>query len=275
MIFFMARQMGPFFFVGAYNGMVGYKVGDKYFFRCIPDHVTQTTATKKAAEDFSAASSCGKLVRQALHQAMDLKQEHQLTNRLNKVMAKVVRRDTARQAGSRLVLPEHLDVLKNFSFNSETKLDNVLLGIEADIEQSALITISIPTVAKIKRTKRTTHVEIKAIAISANFARGICKQTCSEAIMVDVSQPWKALELTMPRPGKDATLVILQVRAFELVNGGMSVFSDKNYFAADIVAVMPPQPVVKVKPNNKPSLKKIPSYKEHYNGTRAILQKRE
>jgi hypothetical protein len=121
MIFFMARQMGPFFFVGAYNGMVGYKVGDKYFFRSIPDHVTQTTATKKAAEDFSAASSCSKLVRQALHQSMDLKQEHQLTNRLNK----------------------------------------------------------------------------------------------------------------------------------------------------------PPLPVMKVKPNNKPSLKKIPSYKEHYNGTRAILQQRE
>lgn len=273
MIFFMARQMGPFYFTGTYNGMVGYKVGNEYFFRSIPDHVTQTTATKKAAEDFAAASSCGKMIRQALHKVMDLKQEHQLTNRLNKVMAKVIRRDTAHQAGSRLVLPEHLEVLKNFSFNSETKLDNVLPGIEAEIEQSAFITVSIPTVAKIKRTKRTTHIEIKAIAISANFARGTCKQTSSEAVMIDVNQPWKTLELTMPRPGKDHTLVILQVRAFEKVNGGMTVFSDKNYCAADIIAVMPPLPVVKVKTNSKPSLKKIPSYKHHYNGTRTILQR--
>lgn len=275
MIFFMARQMGPHFFVGNYNGMVGYKVGDKYFFRCMPDQVTQTKATKKAAGDFSAASSCGKLIRHALHQAMDLKQEHRLTNRLNKVMAKVIRQDTARQAGSRLVLPEHLNLLKNFSFSSETKLDNVLLGIEADIEQSAFITVSIPTIVNIKRTKRTTHVEIKAIALSADFAKGICKQTSAEPVLIDVSQPWKALVLTMPRPGKDATLVILQVRAFELVNGEISVFADKNYCAADIIAVLPPLPAMKVKPNSKPSLKKIPSYKEHYNGTRAILPQRE
>lgn len=269
----MAQQMGAFPFVGTFNGVVGYKVGNKYFFRSIPDHVTQTSATKLAAEDFGTASSCSKLIRQALHQAMDLKQEHRLTNRLNKVMAKVIRKDATHQAGSRLVLPEHLTMLKNFSFNKETKLDNVLLGIEADIEQAAFITVSIPTVAKVKHTRRTTHVEIKAIAISANFARGTFSQTTSEAVLIDVRQPWKALELTMPRPGKDATLIILQVRALEKVNGELSVFEDKKYCAADIIAVMPPMPVMKMKANSKPSLKKIPEIKHHYNGTRTIPQR--
>lgn len=46
--------MGPFYFIGKYNGMVGYKVGDEYFFRSIADHVEQTKATKRAAEDFGA-----------------------------------------------------------------------------------------------------------------------------------------------------------------------------------------------------------------------------
>lgn len=273
----MARQMGPFFFTGTYNGMVGYKVGDEYFFRRIADQVTQTKATRRASGDFGAASSCGKLIRQALHQAMDLKQEHSLTNRLNRIMAKVIRKDTIRQAGNRLALPEHLGMLEDFSFIKKTRLDNVLLGIEADIEQSAFITVSIPTVAKIKCTKRTTHIEVKAIAISVNFARGTFKQTTSEAVCIPANQTWKALELTMPRPGTDATLVILQVRALEEVNGQRSMFSDKNYCAAEIIAVMPPLPVIKVKANSKPSLKKIPaipSYKHHYNGTKT-LPKRE
>ncbi|MRG46118.1 hypothetical protein GFS24_13395 [Chitinophaga sp. SYP-B3965] len=266
----MARQMGPFYFTGTYNGMVGYKVGNDYFFRAIPDEITQTAATKLAAEDFGVASTCGKLIRQALHQSMDLKQEHRLTNRLNKVLAKVIRKDTAHLAGSRLVLPEHLSLLKGFAFNKETKLDTVLLGIEAEIEQTAFITVNIPIVSKIKRTKRTTHVEIKAIAISADFAGGTFKQTTSEAILIDVHQPWKPLELTMPRPGKETALVILQVRALEEVNGAKSVFEDKNYCAADIIAVLPPMPVIEMRSNSKPSLKKIPALlptKHHYGKT--------
>jgi hypothetical protein len=258
----MARQEGPFYFTGEYNGVIGYKVGNEYFFRSIPKVVHQTAATKKASEDFGTASSCGRVIRQALHQVMDLPQDRFLTNRLNKIMAKVIR------LGNRMVLPEHLSILKTFSFNKEVKIDSVLLGVQAITEQQDQIFVSLPSVAKIKRTHNTTHIEIKAIAISANFAKGTYKTSTSEAVMINAREAFQPLELTMPRPGSGATMVILQVRAFEKEKEEYTLLSDKQYFAADIIAVLLPLPVLKIKANHKPNLKKIPApaVHKHYFG---------
>lgn len=255
----MARQEGPFYFTGKYKGMIGFKVKGVYFFKSMPEEINQTPATKKASEDFGTASSCGKVIRQALHQAVDIPQDSSLTRRLNKVMAKVLRLDKTHTTGNKAVLPEHLSILKAFAFNEDTKIDNVLLGVQAITEQQDHIAVSLPSVAKIKRTRNTTHIEIKAIAISANFAKGTYKTTTSEAVLINARQAFQPMELTMPRPGSEATMVILQVRAFELADGEYTRLSDKRYFSADIIAVLPPLPALKVKANPKPKLKKIPA----------------
>lgn len=264
----MARQEGPFYFTGEYNGVIGYKVGNVYFFRAKPEVIHQTVATKKASEDFGTASSCGRVIRQALHQAMDLPQDRFLSNRLNKMMAKVIRMDKTHRTGSKVVLPEHLSILKTFSFNKEVKIDSVLLGVQAITEQQDHISVNIPAVAKIKRTRNTTHIEIKAIAISADFTRGTYKTTTSEAVMINARERFQPLELTMPRPGSEVAIVILQVRAFEKKEGDYTLLSDKKYFSADIIAVLPPLPVLKIKTNHKPKLKKIPApaVHKHYFG---------
>lgn len=252
----MATQTGAFPFIGTYNGVVGYRIGNKHFFRSIPEGVKQTSATKRASEDFGKASTCGKLIRKALHQAMDIPQDRFLTNRLNSAFAQIIRADKTHKPGKKTPLPEHLTKLKGFAFNNEVKIDTVLLGLQAETEQQDHISVSIPHISKISRTRNTTHVEIKAIAITANFAKEIFRQTTSAAIMIDVQETLQPMELTLPRPGSEATIVILQVRAYQLEDGELKVLADKKYFAADIIAILPPMPVItaKRKPGmNQPS----------------------
>jgi hypothetical protein len=271
----MARQEGPFYFTGKYKGVIGFKTKNGYFFKSIPEEVNQTPDTKKASEDFGSASSCSKVIRQALHGAMDLPQDSSLANRLNKMMAKVLRLDKIHTTGNKIVLPEHLSTLKAFAFNEETTIDNVLLGMQAIITQQDYISVSLPSIAKIKRTKNTTHIEIKAIAISANFARGTYKANTSEAVMINARQEFQPLELRMPNPGNGPAMVILQVRAFELVNGEYTLLENKRFCAADIIAVLPPLPALRIKANHKPNLKKIPAPVVHkqYFGLTPVPQK--
>lgn len=253
----MPKQAGPHFYTGEFNGMIGYKIGDTYYFRKMPEKVHQTSETKHASGDFGTASSCGKLIRQALHNTMDINQDRFLTNRLNTIIAKILRADTAHKTGSKVMLPEHIGMLKDFSFNMETRADNVLLGLNPQITDDSGISINIPSIAKIKHTNTTTHIEIKAIALSANFAKDICKQAVSEAVMINVRKPIPPIVLTMPRPGNDATLIILQVRPIERLGEKTYELQDKKYLAADIIAVLPFIPLMKFKKTQqKPAKKK-------------------
>lgn len=269
----MATQTGAFPFIGTYNGVVGYRVGNKHFFRSIPDEVKQTSATKRASEDFGKASTCGKLIRKALHQAMDLPQDRFLTNRLNRTFAQIIRADRTHKPGKKIPLPEHLSKLKGFAFNKEVKIDTVLLGLQAETEQQEYISVSIPHISKIHRTRNTTHVEIKAIAISANFAKETFRQTTSEAVMINVRETLQPLGLTLPRPGSEATIIILQVRAYQLKDGTLNLLADKKYFAADIIAVLPPMPVItaKRKPQSKTPHESL-TQKHHFGITHPKLE---
>ena len=253
----MPRQEGPPYFTGKINGWIGYKRNGIYFIRKAEVEVRQTAATKQAAKDFSSASSCGKLIRQALHKVMDLQQDEFLAPRLNKLMAKVLREDKVHQTGQKVIKAEHLHLLQGFSFNKETKIDNVLLALQTDITYDEHITIRIASIPKLKYTDSTTHIEIKAIAISPDFAKGTCKQAVSEARKIKASETTlPSMELMVLRPGNQATIVILQVRPLELVNKKYYELEDKKYLAADIITVLPAIPLTLFKkPKQSPKKK--------------------
>lgn len=252
----MPRQAGPPYFIGKHNGVIGFKLGDKYFFRKMPEKVTQSTETKQASKDFSSASSYSKLLRQALHRVMDIKQHSTLTNRLNTILAKILREDKDHKTGHKVMSYEHMLLLKGFAFNKETKVDNVLHGLEISIAYDVHISVSIPSVPRIKRTRNTTHIEIKAIALSPDFAKGTCKETASEALMINAREPFQPITLTMLRPGNQATIIILQVRPFEQEHGKFYVLEDKKYFAADIMGILPMIPLMKFKKAPAPKKRK-------------------
>lgn len=258
----MPKQQGPHYFTGEYNGMIGYFMNGNYYFRSMPEKVTQTAQTKLASKDFGSASSCGKLIRQALDKVMDLKQDRALTNRLNTIMAKILREDNTHKTGHKAIQPEHMHLLKGFSFNTETKVDNVLRGLNIIITDDEHISVNIPSAPVIKRTRNTTHIEIKAIALSPDFEKGTCKQTASDALMVSVREPFPPSALTMLRPGNQATIIILQVRPFAKEHGKFYELSDKKYFAAEIMSILPMIPLLKFKNAPKPSARKATNTKK-------------
>lgn len=255
----MATQTGAFPFTGTFKNVIGYRVGDKSFFRSMPEKVRQSVATKRASRDFGKASTYSRLLRQALHKTMDLPQDRFLANRLNRSLAQVLRADKTNKPGNKTILPEHLPMLEGFAFNRERRIDGVLIGIEANIEEQEDISISIPAITSIKHTRNTTHIEIKAIAISANFT----KHTTSEAIIINVRKSFEPLQLTIPRPGHEATLIILQVRAFQEEEGELKPLADKKYCAADIISVLPPIPLMKIKVKH-PTTSTPKTHKRHF-----------
>jgi hypothetical protein len=228
-----------------------------YYFRKAPEKVTQTTETKQASKDFGSASSSGKLIRQALLKVMDLKLNRFPTNRLNAILAKILREDKRHKTGSKAMLPEHMHLLKGFSFNQDTKVDNVLQALEIAVSYNESISISITSVPNIKRTRNTTHIEIKAIALSLDFAKETCQQAVSEALMINAREPFQPMTLTMPRPGNQATIIILQVQPLEQEHGKFYKLQNKKFQAADIITVLPVIPLMTFKkPRKQPPKKK-------------------
>ncbi|QEH42433.1 hypothetical protein [Chitinophaga sp. XS-30] len=61
----MAKQTSFFTFTGKAGNMIGYYRDGKHYFRGMPETVRQTTATRRAAQRFGAASSKGRLIRSA------------------------------------------------------------------------------------------------------------------------------------------------------------------------------------------------------------------
>jgi hypothetical protein len=241
----MAEQVGPNFFVGKLGNQIGYKRGNKYFVRTAPTKVNRSRATKKAALDFGLASKTGKLIRRALLDKLDIPFDGTVTNRLNKALAPVIKMDNP------------TTVLEGFNFNTHTPLENLLkesLQLKRNPDGSFLLKIP---AQRFSKAKYTTHIEIKAIAVSINVAKQQHEAIGTEVCIIDLKKPFTGLELALPAAGKGTTMIVLQVRGLELVNGKYYDVQNRRYYAAEMIAVIPERILKPAGKNKIKELKKL------------------
>ncbi|SIN71318.1 hypothetical protein [Chitinophaga niabensis] len=258
----MALQQGPNYFIGKLGNQIGYKVGDQYFVRSMPEKVNRSKATKQAALDFGIASKTGRLVRHAILDELDIPPDGTVTNRLNKTLAPVIKLD-------------HFSTrLEGFSFNTHTPLDK-LLKKPPKLRKNANGTFLLQVPPQdIPQSRNTTHIEIKAIAVSINFSKNKYSRLKGETLLIDLQTPFTGAALNLPAPENDTTLYILQVRSLELVNRKYYDVQNRKYYAAEIIAVVPERILKPVGKNKVKNLKKLLPETPETNKTKTSSAKR-
>ncbi|SDF67837.1 hypothetical protein [Chitinophaga filiformis] len=262
----MARQKGFLPLSGKLGDKIYYFRKDKrgrinYFVRQAPDEVKQTTATKRTASDFGTASRCAKVMRHALKEYTQLYDSGTLINSLNKVMGEVVRADDNHTPGQRQVLAQHMHLLEGFCFNHETNIERLVNTRPVITRQENRVTVSLPEIvfSKRKAFNGITHLGIRAIALSVDFAGLTCQQTASEAVIIQRDER-RGVTFTLNASSGDITCILLQVQAYYEVNGELCLSQSNMASALDVISVQAPVVVVKKERRRKKLRNKMPAF---------------
>lgn len=239
----MPRQNRIFHLSGRMKDLVYYYRKNKknrknYFIRRAPATVTQTPATKRAATDFGAASKSSKLLRDALHEYTRFCYDNRLHCRLNKKMAEILRADV-----NRVFTAKNLQSLQHFQFNDAVNVQQLIKSSPViETNDSGDINISFPDAFSNRShaLRNTTHITIKAIALSVNFARETTRQLESETVVIKRGEKYTPVTLTMNINRRDLTLIILQVQTWYELNGQLYASQNRQGHALDVMAVLPP-----------------------------------
>jgi hypothetical protein len=203
-----------------------------YHIRQAPKTVTQTPATKRAATDFGTASKSSRLIRNALHDHTRLCYDNRLHERLNSKMAEILRADVQRG-----ITADNMQSLQHFQFNDAANIHQLLKSspvIEKD--DTGHINISLP--GAFSNKSNTTHITIKAIALSVNFAKGTTRKLESNIVVIKRGE--KFAPVTMTINYRDLTLIILEIQSFYEINGQLYASQNMKAHALDVISVLAP-----------------------------------
>jgi hypothetical protein len=160
-----------------------------------------------------------------------------------------------------------MDLLQGFQLNNAADIRhycNTAPAIEKD-EQHISITIPEILFRNAKAFHGITHLAIRAIALSVDFAQeNTCQQT-SETITIRRGEAQTPFTLTLPAPPEEEiTFILLEVQPLYALNGQLQTALHKQGYALGIITILPPtahpQEIRKVYRNRIPSFWTIPPY---------------
>ncbi|MGO4288414.1 hypothetical protein [Chitinophaga sp. RAB17] len=214
----MAKQMSILPFTGKLGPLIGYKRNGQYFLRSMPERVRQTTATRRASRRFGIASRKGAFIRHAFYPHLDIHCDGGHINRLNKVL---------------IAAGDHHAALTGFRFNQHTGVDR-FFAVAPRLLSNGILNIPAQT---IDGYKGIAALEVKVIATRIDFISRQVAGSETVTLMIDTDTTFQETNISLDVPGKGSLVVVFQVRA--MYKDGPS--SNRQYMAADIIAVAAPQ----------------------------------
>ncbi|HVI45819.1 MAG TPA: hypothetical protein VM802_13170 [Chitinophaga sp.] len=215
----MAKQISIITFTGKLGNLIGYRRNNQHFLRSMPAIVRQTTATRRAAQRFGIASKKGALIRSAFSGKLDVGCDGGHINRLTSRLIPSAGNDTSSITG--------------FRFNRYTGTDR-FLPLAPRLSRNGVLHIppqSLPAHNGIRM------LEIKVIATRIDFTTHQVAGTESAVLFVKTGGSFEGAACDVDVPGTGTLVVILQIRGMQdRIPSG-----NRQYFAADIIAVQPPQ----------------------------------
>jgi hypothetical protein len=261
----MARQTCILQYSGKLGNQIGYRKGKHCFIRQAPAVVRQTTATKKAAADFGTASKGSRVIRHALQESLQHCYDPSLNIRLNKALGEIVRADVQHAAGQRIITADNMQHLQGFQFNEHAGLGQFLTDAPMlEMADNHSVSISLPEILlrHTKALRGVTHLSIRAIALSVNFAAETTRQAISDTIFIKRDNAPLPASLTLDINREHSALIMLEIQSFYEVNGQLYPTQSKQLHALDVIAVLPPiaqqQEIKRVYRNKAPRLWGIP-----------------
>jgi hypothetical protein len=215
----MAKQNSLLRFTGTLGNLVGYERNGEFFLRTKPKIVRQTPATRRAARRFGTASRKGAMIRHAFYGNLDIRCDSSHINRMNKVLIAAAGNNAA---------------IVDFRFNQHTGVDRFFTLVPT-ISGDGIVHVPAQTLAQYKNV---IALEVKVIAARIDFITGQVTGTDTAVMTMDTGQYFTGADISLVVPGTGTMLVTLQVRAID--KDGLSF--NRQYQAADMIAVIAPQP---------------------------------
>ncbi|MGO4293334.1 hypothetical protein [Chitinophaga sp. RAB17] len=214
----MAKQMSIISFTGKLGNLIGYKRNGNYFLRSMPQSVQQTAATRRASRRFGIASRKGAFIRHAFYPHLDIHCDGGHINRLNKLL---------------IAAGDHHEAITDFRFNQHTGVDR-FFTVAPRLFRNGILNIPAQTIAGYKGI---TALEVKVIATRIDFISRQVVGSETVTLMIAPDTTFQETNVSLDVPGKGSLVVVFQVKA--LYKDGPS--GNRQYMAADIIAVTAPQ----------------------------------
>lgn len=224
----MARQKTPITLSGKWGDKIGFQRNGNFFVRSAPQRVNQTVATRRASKRFGRYSRKGRVIRHAFYPELDVRCDTTHGNRLNKLLIKAAGDPTA---------------VKGFRFNEQTGIDR-FFTIAPELSRTGILHIP----AQAINYAQFTALEVKAIAVRIDFTSHQVTGTDAVSIEITAKAPFTGMTIPLHVPGEGTLMLILQVRG--MLKDGLS--ANKQYLAADIVAIIPPKPPKRLRTHPHP-----------------------
>ncbi|MGX5818185.1 hypothetical protein ACWKWU_08320 [Chitinophaga lutea] len=236
----MAKQTGFFKFTGKLGGVVGFRLGNEYYLRSMPEQVRQAPRTRISSRYFGQASNMGAIIRQALSSHLEVPRESSLTNRFNQSLLKILREDDLHR--QRRFIPRHFSTLKGFTFTPWADIDHALVHAPVVLRSpEGKIHVSLQGLHEHALNPKATHVRIQALALSVDTKNPSAKTYASAPLIVAIGQVAEPCELIIDAPATSLHCIILQVTSLELQGDTLYPLQNRKYSYGAIIAVLMPE----------------------------------
>ncbi|PZX49968.1 hypothetical protein LV84_04158 [Algoriphagus ratkowskyi] len=245
----MAKQAG----VITLNGKVGtlsfYKTKDGYLAR-EKGGVSKSrimndprfARTRENLKEFADNATSAKLFRDALRPVIAKIGDTRLSQRITRVMMKVLQSDLVNNRGERMVRAGDWNLLGDLELNAACSLGSTLFLEIAYIDSPTSWNVNIPAFVPqdfVAVPKGATHLRITATGVGLDFSTGARTVQTSISSLLSVIDSAVAISLSIDKallPGTHRAFV-LSVEFVQMVNGGEYSINNGAHNAAKITGV--------------------------------------
>jgi hypothetical protein len=201
--------------------------------------------TRENMSEFGRAGKASKMLRKGLRVVVEQCKDKALTPRLLKKMMEVIKADAVSTRGQRNVIDGETELLKNFEFNGNAKLETSFFApYTKSIDRVTGITlVDIPSFIPIQQViapEGTTHFKIVSAASSIDFTGEVFDSNASESAILpwDVT-PTPAINHSnaLPAASTHPLFLALGLQFYQRVNGVDYPLKNGAYNALSLVEV--------------------------------------
>lgn len=251
----MARQKGIIKLEGSVGDVSFYKSKDGYLARekggVDADRIRNDPAfarTRENGSEFGRAGKAGKLIRTAFRPLILKTGDGRLTSRLTKQMLKVIQADQTNPRGERTVTDGNLELIQNFDFNANGRLEATLYApFEVAIDRAAgQATIQVPKFVptnSLAYPQGATHLKMVGAAAEVNFDTEVFTYDShtSDEIEINAQEaPATQLDLAFSANSGETLMVVFGIEFFQSVNGELYAMKNGSYNCLALIEVEAP-----------------------------------
>jgi hypothetical protein len=246
----MAKQHGIIPVTGTMGGITFVKTKDGFQARqksSMPGSRIKTdpafVRTRENISEFGRAGKASKLLRKALRALILRTADSRVTGRLTREMMKVIQSDLLNPRGQRSPQVGNVDILRNFEFNANARLEGTLVApYSATIDRTTgIIDVQVPAFDPrllIVAPPGATHARIVSGCSIIDFLAETHTSEISESAYIDLKtfdQPTIQFTVGLTPNSDQPIFVALGIEFYQLVNGQQYSLSNGAFNALSVV----------------------------------------